>query len=399
MLRFAPVPAASLAESNLFLRALWATLRERFGSMSWQYTPRKYGPQQCIRLGWMALGGGSHDMIEVTVRYGRIGVIRAIEFQAHPDAAGLGDQLAGDLRRCVEQAIGRTARPKSIEQVVQVTSQPGFALGYYQGADWYCGPLTNGNTEIGIYVKAFDDADARHEFQVKIAALIDVLSALTNVVFDTTRDTDGEPASSSSELNVFLEDKGWLDDFPLEGETLRLSAKAMEFCNAIVAGSVEDRLLRSASLFHKALALHRKLPQCGDVATALFMSALEALPPQSKPETCSTCGQPIYKISKRVVDLAVSHLGEGLERIFKDQYAKRSQYLHAGVVRSSQPLPRRIIPQLDPNAPEGCAMPWPTGGPDNLLEYASFVIRREMLGPVMEDTPCARIWSGEGTKQ
>jgi hypothetical protein len=91
------------------------------------------------------------------------------------------------------------------------------------------------------------------------------------------------------------------------------------------------------------------------------------------------CGQPTYKISQRVVELGVRHLGEGVKQIFKGHYKRRSLYLHAGHVRSSQPIKSHLVPQLDPNGIEGCAMPSMVGAPTNLMEFARFVIRKEML--------------------
>jgi hypothetical protein len=67
-----------------------------------------------------------------------------------------------------------------------------------------------------------------------------------------------------------------------------------------------------------------------------------------------------------------------VERMFKESYQRRSKYLHAGKIVASQPVTAHFIPQLDPDGIEGCAMP-SAGNPKNMMEFTSFVIRREML--------------------
>ncbi|MCM2435825.1 hypothetical protein [Agrobacterium rosae] len=139
-------------------------------------------------------------------------------------------------------------------------------------------------------------------------------------------------------------------------------------------------MTRAAIIFHKALMLYRKLPESYDIAMALFVSALETVDlPLSSPETCAEFSQPRHKISHRLVELGEKHLGDGVERIFKESYQRRSKYLHAGQVKVSQPMVSHTIPQLDPEGNEGCAMPATIGAPINLMEFTSFVIRREIL--------------------
>lgn len=66
-----------------------------------------------------------------------------------------------------------------------------------------------------------------------------------------------------------------------------------------------------------------------------------------------------------------------MEGMFKESYQRRSKYLHVGKVVASQPVTAHFIPQLDPAGIEGCAMP-SAGNPKNMMEFTSFVIRREM---------------------
>ena len=117
-----------------------------------------------------------------------------------------------------------------------------------------------------------------------------------------------------------------------------------------------------------------------ELATVLLVSAIEAIGSENnRTESCEMCGQPIYKLSQRVVDVAIRHLGPGVERIFRDHYGRRSQFLHAGVLSASQPQTGALVPQLDPEAPEGCAMPRLIAQPINLIEFTSFLLRKEMM--------------------
>lgn len=70
---------AYLADSNFFLRTLWASLRDRFGRLGGQSTPRRTGSQQLIRFGWLSLGTTAPTGLEVSIHYRQVGVIRAVQ--------------------------------------------------------------------------------------------------------------------------------------------------------------------------------------------------------------------------------------------------------------------------------------------------------------------------------
>lgn len=371
---------SSLRDSNLFLRALWASLRDRFGRLGWQYTPRRTGSQQLIRFGWMSLGTTAPTGIEVSIRYRQAGVIRAVQFDLQHGLQDIHPDIEQILRTCVKEAIERKEQPGKHLLSTQVKTFPHVPLAHYRGRNWYCGPLTSGETEIGIAVRGFDDADLRHEFAVRLVPLIDALSCMTNAAFEQVRDREGDVSAGHDDANHFLVEEDWLDDFPLQDHQLRLSAAQLRYCEDLLEDEIhDDRLTRAASIFHKGLGIYRKLPDAHDLALALFVSALESVDlPLGKPASCPTCSQPQHRISQRVVDLGRRHLGPGVERMFKESYQRRSKYLHAGKVVASQPVTAHFIPQLDPDGIEGCAMP-SAGNPKNMMEFTSFVIRREML--------------------
>lgn len=381
MVRVDRLPITSLSESNIFLRSLWAVLRSRFDRLGWQYTPRKFGPAQRIRLGWMTLGTSSPNGVEVTVQYGQAGVIKAIEFECRGEINAVYPGIEQTLRDCARDATARMIRPEYVSRCTQLVTFPAIPLGYYQGKNWYCGPLSNGNTEVGIKVAAFDEIDAQHEFAVRLMPLLDVLACMTNVAIETTKESNGERTALHKDDSTYLEDPDWLDGTPEWDGLLRLTASQLEFCDDFVGEMMAyDQLKRAAHMFHKALTLYHKVPECYDVATALFVSALETVDhPLTPPSSCAKCGQATYKISQRVVELGIRHLGAAVERFFKDYYNRRSRYLHTGHVRSSQPMQGQLVPQLDPSGIGGCAMPSLVGRPMNLMEFSSFIIRKEII--------------------
>tara|TARA_R110000796_G_C14425960_1_gene420517 strand:- start:29 stop:538 length:510 start_codon:yes stop_codon:yes gene_type:complete len=156
---------------------------------------------------------------------------------------------------------------------------------------------------------------------------------------------DGEVTCDERKQNKFLDQDEWIDDFPISDGLLELSAEQLRFCEDLIDGRIKnDRLVRAANIFHKALTIYRKLPESHDVALALFISALEAVGlPENESVSCRECGQPQHKISQRVTALGVKHLGSGVERTFKQAYNRRSKYLHAGRAVASEPMLPHII--------------------------------------------------------
>lgn len=379
-IRVGELPIMSLQDSNLFLRALWASLRAQFGKLGWQYSPLKDGPKRRIRFGWITLGA-SPDRVGVWAYYTRVGVVKAIEFEPSGAILSVHPRLEDTLRECVGEAAGRMGTPMYISCSTQVTSFPSIPVGYYRGNGWYIGPLDNGNTEISITVQAFDTPDAEYEFASRLPVILDVLACLTNCAFERVNEAGGHTSASGNTPNLYFDMPDWLDDFPICDGQLRLTLPQLNFITRLLDGPIsEDRVTRAARMFHKALTLFRRVPECHDISITLFVSALEAVDlPSTSPAVCSGCSQPIYKISRRVVDLGLRHLGPGVERFFKEHYQLRSMYLHRGEVRSSRPISRNLIPLLDPNGVEGCALPAVTSYPLNLMEFTSFVIRAEML--------------------
>jgi len=382
MIAVGDIETGSINESNLLLRALWAHMRTRFGILGWQYTPKRDGPKQSIRFGWATLGASAPTGIEISIHYKHRGIIDSIRFEPRGHIYDLHPDLDPILRECVKEATAAIRSPAKFRLAAKMFSAPAGPVGLYFSERWHIGPLDDGSTEIGLTVEAFDEVDSLYEFEVRVGLLLDALAVWTNCVFQRADHSDDNSCTLDLPDGILWGDPEWLEHHPIAENLVRLDAIQLALGDEIVSGLMNgnDRLARASRLFHEGLILyHSGSQQFYDMATILFVSALEvvSLTDNATP-TCSNCGQPLYKISKRVSELGVSHLGEGARWVFDNHYRRRSRYLHSGALHYPQPGYGYAIPQLDPEAPEGSAMPRSIGFPKNLMEFTSFIIRAEM---------------------
>ncbi len=389
MIAVGGIETRSLGDSNMFLRALWARMRTRFGPLRWQYTPKRDGPRQSIRFGWATLGASAPTGVEVSVHYSRRGIIDSVQFTPRGAIYDLYPDLDGVLRDCAREATVAMHSPASSRLAARLASAPCGPVSLYFSERWYIGPLDDGSTEIGLTVEAFDEADSRYEFQDRMGLLLDALTAWTNCTFRQADYDGGNSDKLKLPDGIFWEDQEWLDGHPIADDLIRLERSQLALGDEILRRAInsDHNLMRACHLFHEGVNLHHYAP---DMATALFVSALEVISLTDEPTPpCQTCGQPMYKISKRVTELGVRHLGPGVKWVFDSHYKRRSGYLHRGERRATQPMLGHSIPLLDPNGIEGCAMPRPIGQPTNLMEFTSFVIRGEMRAYMSARSACA----------
>jgi hypothetical protein len=220
--------------------------------------------------------------------------------------------------------------------------------------------------------------------RVQLENIQNLLATWTNCS-SKEQESDLNANAFDDDLADFWTDWDWIDDRPTSGGRALLERECIVFGDEIVAGhvSANDALLRSMRLFHQGLSISNDSRTMGDLAAVLLVSALECIS-EGEPTTCEQCGQAVYKILQRVLDLGVKHLGEDSAWLFKRHYVFRSRYLHSGRMVGTQPVTGHSIPQLDPDAPEGCAMPVGAGHSYNLIEFVSYVIRREIRNYVRD---------------
>lgn len=374
-----------LSESNAFLRCLWAQFRARYGTLGWLYQPNRDGANRIINFGLASLG--EEHTIKVSIRYSRKDSINAIVVSAHPPETNVPDGI--DLS--VQEAMERFREPKTFRLKSLVLLNKSLAIHSYKTCRWELLPNGFGRALLALVVKGFDRADAELECSMRLGAVLDQLAVLTNCVWTLSSPSSTVDIHCIEEPNYVYYEKEWLEGFPIVDRRLALPQRALECLDSLMADDPKKdvSVLRANRHFREARQLLEVDPQSsGDVTVALLMSALEAVSVEdSVPPPCKSCGQPVYSISKRIIELGVEHLGPGSRDFFKEHYNRRSKFLHTGAVAYSLPSMRSgSHPILDLYAREGCGMTLTSGHPHNLLEFTSFILRRYAVTRVAVDS-------------
>lgn len=418
---------SGLLESNNFLRAFWAELRNRFGKCAWNYQPHKDGCSQTIFLGWADIN--QERTIPISLTYSQRTIIKEIHFgEQFGKSIDESSELAQQLKNAAEKAYQRRNSPDT--QIFQLPVSSLYrSFSPYSGQWFEILPAHQHPISIiRIKVKSFDYVDAKAEFLRISSHLLDVLSVETNSLFwlsgqedspDITSDMESEKLACP-EVNTFVSDEEWMDDIPSCNRYLLISSQAVRFIDRILSknelSAEEDVFIRSCHHFHAAReqdasVYDRLIPsgelrnedgvtfsfqehprfkssvtlsrQAKEIATVLYMSAIEvASTIGSDPsERCKTCGQEQYKISARVVSYVEKYLelekGHHLSKVFKSHYKKRSKYLHAGIVLSDHSYTGVTIPRLNPSSDSGVSENTSVLV-TNLREWIGYMLRQQL---------------------
>ena len=339
---------SGLLESNNFLRAFWAELRNRFGKCAWNYQPVKDGTSQSIFLGWADIN--QKQVIPISLTYSQKSIVSGIHFgEQFGETIDEERDLGQQLKDAVDKAYQRRNSPDT--KILQVPVSSLYrALAPYSGQWFEISPNQHPISLLRIKIRAFDNIDAEAEFLRISSYILDVLSVETNSLFwlpgqegiqDIASSMESEKAACP-EVNTFVSDEEWMDDIPHYNGYPLISSQAVQFFERILSKnelSVEEEIfIRSCHHFHVAreqdaliydrlvssgeqkdengvttlfFQQHRRLKSASmfsrraeEIATVLYMSAIEvASTIDSNPsERCTTCGQEQYKISARVVD-------------------------------------------------------------------------------------------------
>ncbi|MEP0873184.1 hypothetical protein NDA01_25820 [Trichocoleus desertorum AS-A10] len=417
----------NLLESNNFLRALWAELRNRFCKCAWSYQPIKEGNLKTIFLGWVDIN--QEQAIDISLTYSQKTIVNGIHFgewcsQPIDEASELGQQL----KDAVNKAYQRRNNPDTHMLQVPVSSIYS-SLAPYSGQWFEISPDQNPISLLSIKIRAFDNIDAEVEFLRISSCLLDVLSVETNSLFWLSGQGDRQDITSGMEsekstcpkVNTYVSDEKWLDDIPKCNGYLLISSQAVQFLDRILSknelSSEEKNFIRSCHHFHVAreqdALIYDRLVSSGEqnhedgtttlflqehprfnlasilsrraeeIATVLYMSAIEVASTidSNSPERCATCNQEQYKISARVVDYVKKYLAleedHPLLKVFKSHYEKRSKYLHAGAVLRDHSYTGITIPQLDPSSDSGVSQKTSVLV-TNLRDWIGYMLRQQL---------------------
>ena len=418
---------SSLLESNNFLRAFWAELRNRFGKCAWNYQPFKDGTSQTIFLGWADIN--QKQVIPISLTYSQRAIISGIHFgEEFGEPVDEDSELGQQLKDAVDKAYQCRNNPAT--KILQVPVSSLYrSLAPYSGQWFEISPAQHPVSLLKIKIRAFDDIDAEAEFLRISSYLLDILSVETNSLFWLSAQEDRQGITSDMkseetaypEINTFVSDEEWMDDIPQCSGYLLISSQTVQFFDRILSknelSSEEETFIRSCHHFRVAreqdALIYNRLVSTGEqknedgvttlsfqehprlksasilygraeeLATVLYVSAIEvASTIDSNPsERCDTCGQEQYKISARVVDYVKKYLaleeGHHLTKIFKSHYGKRSKFLHAGVVLSDHSYAGTTIPRLDPSSDSGMSQRTSVLL-INLREWIGYMLRQQL---------------------
>jgi len=389
---------SGLIESNNFLRALWAELRDKFGKCTWSYRPRKNENSKTISLGWVNIN--QKKLISVSITYTQRTIVGEIHFgeEEFNEPLKESSQLGQQLKDAVNKAYHRRNNPDTITLAVPISSLYRSLAPY--STQWFqISPTQHPISLLSVQVKAFDQIDAEAEALRVSSYVLDILSVETNSLFwlldkDEIQDITSEIESEEltyPEVNIFVSNEEWMEDVPDHNEYLLISSQAVQFLDRILSqeelSDKEKIFMRACHHFHVAreqdvLRSNQLIPvgeqknedgsitllrqedsrfksavrfsrRAEEIATVLYMSTVEAAAKVdfNISEKCCECGQMRYESSARVIDYVkkylISEKGNPLFKIFTSYYTKRSDYLHKGIVLRDHSYTRTPIPQLD----------------------------------------------------
>jgi hypothetical protein len=102
-------------EANSFLRALWAELRQEFGSLSCAFSPNRIGRSKTISFGEVQLG--KSDILHVCIGYITKGSLDYIVFSDNRSISlrgkGSDPQVFATVERCIHAALKNFRCPRT----------------------------------------------------------------------------------------------------------------------------------------------------------------------------------------------------------------------------------------------------------------------------------------------
>ena len=372
------VNCQSIEDSNLLLRALWAECRETFSKCAWQYIPHRDGERGIVHFGFANID--MDTLLEVSVSYQRKGVIRSVMFEGVNGV--INEELASELTQVVRRAFERPLISHTIHAKINSTL---LDIAPYSSEHFVLMPLGKKENLFSLQVEGFDRVDAEAESLKFLGAILDFLAVCTNSAFVVrSLVVDNGELIPNVEPAFFSDDFDWIDESPADEKgRFLLWANQKEFIEKILSKEIlmAHPFLRASYHFHAAQTLLKSATArervLNDIAIVLFMSALEVgteLYP-FEPSHCDACGQPIYAIRQRVLDLARKFTNAQIVQFIDAFYSQRSKFLHAGFLSTDANYVGTSIPQLDPSSSTGCRMQVSIP-PIVLGERVGFILRK-----------------------
>src|SRR5271157_2069688 len=376
-----PIKTTNRRESNSLLRAVWAQTRSEFGKCAWQYMPRKEGASHFIHFGYADVGEAT---VEVGVTYAR----RECSAKRH---------FRGPKPKTSWLAVERVLCPTMLPFAPRVRSTYALEAG------------KDRRSRVLIRVESYDSMDERSQAAQRFSKLFDLLSVASNcalvtpgdsvVNFPTQVDIDVYDSESTAPTSTIAQvpehpsgqsvDPDWYDGYPTVDGYVAPCNEDLDAIEKLLPDNeeLEGGLFSAAAHFRMALEMEYKSKSVMQVfggshelSMTLYLAALEVISANDAEPTpaCKSCGQPVYAISRRVSDYALKHEGDHVAKTIKRMYARRSKYLHGGVLFSTRSYGGTTLPQLDSSDETGCLHSTPLVPLLNVREWTSHMLRCEL---------------------
>ena len=362
----------SVEDSNFFLRALWSLFRKE-PSFKSHPASSKDGQKKIVTIA--TIGLGINPWSGVIIHYKTRGCIQSIEFYNFPvDYVEL-------LCTAVAQSLELTRDNKKINYSLAYK----FKINYGRVYDYLFDRFTIYTDDEGIQnlvfdVQGIDLEDAKTFNKAKADAIINLFALSLTVPFTYITSNEVIPVKSDRvKKNVFRDKEISLREMH---SPFQIDESDFFTMNYYVNNydSPEIRELNSPiQMFHDGLKIERSSNSIGlqnnlETCHTLYLSAIEVLASlaDKSTETCKVCSQERFKISSKIYKL-ISHTSKSISlgKMLREEYERRSKFLHTGKYFSTNNFIAHHIPQLSASAVTGNLDQLI---PDDRLEYLHEII-------------------------
>lgn len=326
---------------NLFIRCLWSELRVNDANFAWNYFPYKDKQDKEFMVGILSCSNLQKNYT-VSIGYKSKGIITYIKFESET-----GDD--SDDKITIKNAI--LSALKNDSQVKTFTYRgayktPNIGIENYKGENFIIKKSNDKNKfNIDIKLSAFDKSDAMKRMKKICREIISFLSVCTNQVFYITDKLD---SGLSENYNIYKNDK-WID-----GVSDKITEKSTLFIDKIITNKIdesEEQFLKACYIYSYANKYYSLRYNYGfydfsmmdleiyneELMIVLYMTALESISiiNNNNSKKCEECGQPVFSIGKKVINLCNKYGGGyAYDKLIKDYYSQRSKFVHMGDVIS-----------------------------------------------------------------
>lgn len=334
------INSASIQESNIFLRKLWAELNQ-IKTLGWYMYPYKKG--NLITIGTSTLGEISYD-------YAQKGCIKNlyIDNANETEAISAAVQNAKDknLKKCSITLELRNGKDICI-------SENSFAQ---------CKIFTQeGKVFLSANYEAYSSWDAEMYLPHKFDSILSIIYEYTHVLFSVVSMQFAEDSLHIADYEDQNYNYDWMDfdECPKTDSSMLILPRD---CLRLISYVLDDMsydddielLLNSSRLLMTTKKLLHEIdfPDSSfkaDIINSMVCSSFEPLSLilDKSSERCKTCGNLVFSIIKKIKKMCDRYLGKDFSKyICEGMYKNRSVFLHTGEAETTQRSSSIFCPQI-----------------------------------------------------